>query len=85
MIPPDRIPANTPRDNIVIVQSAKILDMAMLTYAVASSTRLAMVNQLLQEALRDVPGADFIEIRAIRYDVKEEPDERAAQPAPDAE
>ena len=72
VIPPDRVPANTPRDNIVIVQSAKILDMAMLIVRGGVVNTLAMVNQLLQEAMRDVPGADFIEIRAIRYDVKEE-------------
>jgi hypothetical protein len=35
-----------------------------------------IVAQLVREVLAEVPDADFIEVRAIRYDVKEGNDER---------
>jgi hypothetical protein len=55
-----------------IVQCSKLTSVEMLR-AFASD---AMLSVLVREVLAEVPGADFIEIRAIRIDVKEDNDER---------
>ena len=79
------IPPGTPRDDVIIVQSVKILDLMSPLVMQARVSRLYMLNQLAGEALADVPDADFIEIRAVRYDVKEDTGERSAKPVPDPE
>ncbi len=68
-------------EGIRIVQCSKLTSVEMLR-AFASD---AMLSVLVREVLVEVPGADFIEIRAIRIDVREEPDERAISPAPSGE
>lgn len=83
MIPPERIPANTPRDNVVLVESVKILELASPIVSQAVISRAAMVVQLVNEVTKDVPDADFIEVRAIRYDVKGDDSERTISGPPD--
>lgn len=61
-----------------IVQCAKVASADLLALARA---HFGIVNQLVKEVLTEVPDADFIEIRAIRIDVKEGKDERPAGPA----
>jgi hypothetical protein len=70
-------------DEVVIVSSRKIASFEMLQHA-----RLSIINQLLAEALRDVPNPDFIEVAAVRFDPKphpeqEDPGERTTQQVPD--
>ena len=70
-------------DEVVIVQSVKTT-----CYPVEGHTRLMIINQLVTEAMADVPEPDLIEVRVIRYDAvprQEEPDERSAQQPPDPE
>lgn len=77
------IPSEVPEGKeVVIVQSAKITSAEMVKHA-----RIAFVGQLIAEVMREVPGADFIEVRAIRYDVvdKEEGSERSAGAVPPVE
>jgi hypothetical protein len=64
-----------------IVQCSKLTSVEMLR-AFASD---AMLSVLVREVLAEVPGADFIEIRAVRIDVREEPDERGISSAPSGE
>lgn len=64
-------------NGVRIVQCSKLTSVEMLK-AFASD---AMLSVLVREVLAEVPGADFIEIRAIRIDVKEGKDERPAGPA----
>jgi predicted mannosyl-3-phosphoglycerate phosphatase (HAD superfamily) len=67
-----------------IVQCSKLTSVEMLR-AFASD---AMLSVLVREVLAEVPGADFIEIRAIRIDVKEDNDERTtgtALPGPEGD
>ncbi len=71
VIPPERIPANL-KDDVVVVQSVKILDMASPLVTHSFLSRAMLVNQLISEAAQEVPDCDFIEIRAVRYDVKED-------------
>jgi hypothetical protein len=61
-----------PEAGIRIVQCSKLTSVEMLRAFVSD----AMLSILVREVLAEVPGADFIEIRAIRIDVKEEGDER---------
>lgn len=49
---------------IRIIQTVKLSDAEMLKIP-------AHIRVLVAEILREVPDPDFIEIRAIRYDVKE--------------
>jgi hypothetical protein len=56
-----------------IVQCVKMESTSMLSYAM---NQTIIVAQLVREVLAEVPDADFIEVRAIRYDVKEGNDER---------
>jgi hypothetical protein len=51
-----------------IVQCVKTESTSMLSYAM---NQTIIVAQLVREVLAEVPDADFIEVRAIRYDVKE--------------
>lgn len=66
-----------PDPGLRIIQCSKLTSVEMLR-AFASD---AMLSVLVREVLAEVPGADFIEIRAIRIDVKEDTDERPAGPA----
>lgn len=71
--------ADQPEPGVRIVQSIRVesADLLKLTRA-----NFGIVNQLVREVLAEVPDADFIEVRAIRYDVKEDTDERSVSPAP---
>jgi len=64
-----------------VIQCAKLTSVDMLK----SFSSDIMLSVLVREVLSEVPGADFIEIRAIRIDIEEDGDERTTQPAPDAE
>lgn len=64
-----------------IVQCSKLTSVEMVR-AFASD---AMLSILVREVLAEVPGADFIEIRAIRIDVKEGNDERDTTAVPPGE
>lgn len=55
-----------------IVQCSKLTSVAMLRAFVSD----AMLSILVREVLAEVPGADFIEIRAIRIDPEGGPHER---------
>lgn len=72
--------ANELRD-LAVVQVKKLVSTEMLTYG----PQIAIVAQLVREVLTEVPDADFIEVRAIRYDVKEEGDERDVTAVPPGE
>lgn len=84
MIPPDQFPANMPRDNIIVAQSVKILELGSPLVTNTFITRAMQVNVLVNELFKEMPDADFIEIRAIRYDVKEDTDGGTVTGAPDA-
>jgi hypothetical protein len=73
------MPANDRDPGIVLVQAVKVIPTEMITTA-----RFPLLWQTAMDVMKEVPGSDFIEIRAIRYDAKEN-DERPPQPAPDAE
>lgn len=64
-----------------IVQCAKLTSVEMLREFSAHG----MLSILVREVLAEVPGADFIEIRAIRIDAEEEGNERSVSPAPAGE
>lgn len=68
-----------------IVQCAKVASTDVLLLARA---HFGVINQLVKEVLTEVPDADFIEVRAIKFEVKEGDDERstgAAHPGPDTD
>lgn len=82
MIEPSNMPANNRDQGIVTIEITKILEMG--TPLPMITTRAMQVNILVNELLRELPDADFIEIKAVRYTAKEGNDERSTQPAPDA-
>lgn len=65
--------ANEPGRRIVLVQSSRVSSVDMLRAAV---TTAMVVNQLVREVLADIPDADFIEVRAIKYKPEEGKSER---------
>jgi len=63
-----------------IAQCSKLSSVPLILQAISMTS---IVTQLVREVLEEVPDADFIEVRAIRYDVEEESNERPAGSAPD--
>lgn len=51
-----------------IIQAARTTKTSPLLQARAN---YGIVNELVKEVLTEVPDADFLEIRAIRYDIEE--------------
>jgi hypothetical protein len=62
-----------------IVQCAKRTALDLITQGISQTV---IVNQLVLEVMREVPDADFIEVRAIKYEVEGGNDERSISPAP---
>ena len=62
-VPPDK---HDP--GIRVIQCAKLTSVEMLK----SFSSDVMLSVLVREVLTEVPGADFIEIRAIRIDMEED-------------
>lgn len=71
---------NEPGRRITVIQTAKTTSTQMLRFG----PQVAIVASLVREVLSEIPDADFIEIRAIKYEV-EEPNERDVTPVPPGE
>lgn len=65
-----------------IMQCVKVSSLDLLT---AGISQLVFVNQLVNEVMSEIPDADFIEVRAIKYVVEGGNDERSVSPAPPGE
>ena len=63
---------------IRIVQATEMLSVEMIHRAIAP---LALIRVAIADVIKEVPGADFIEIRAVRFDRQEDNDERTTGPA----
>lgn len=75
--------ADTPEPGVRIYQCVQTLSVDMLNMSISP---MALLRVLVAEVLREVPGADFIEIRAIRYDPEKGNDsERSVSPVPPGE
>lgn len=64
-----------------IIQATQLLSVEMIHQAIAP---IALIRVAVAEVIKEVPGADFIEIRAVRFD-KEEPGERDVTAVPPGE
>lgn len=74
---PDR---NEP--GVRIVQCTQLLSVEMIHRAIAP---LALIRTMVAEVIKEVPGADFIEIRAVRFDREGGSDERDVTAVPPGE
>lgn len=59
---------------VTVVKSKQVVSMALLGGAI---NRLGILQHALSEAMKQVPGADYIEISVLRYDVEEEENDEA--------
>ncbi len=65
-------PQSYEEDDVVIITSRKIASWGMMQIS-----SLSIINQLLAEALRDVPDPDFIEVSVVKYSSKQAEQEGA--------
>ena len=77
MTNPDR-----PEPGYRIVQCAKRTALDLITHGISQTV---VVNQLVLEVMREIPDADFIEVRAIKYEVEGGDDERDVTAVPPGE
>lgn len=65
-----------------IVELSRMTSVELLRLAMSPA---GILRVIMHELLTEIPGADFIEIRAVRFDSPGGNDERSPQPVPDAE
>lgn len=66
-------------DDVRIIECSRMMSAEMLTLAIAPQ---GIIRMTIAELLNEVPSPDFIEIRAIRYEPKEDTDGGHVIPAP---
>lgn len=69
---------NEPGTRITVVQVSR----SVATHLYQYGPQIAIVSQLVREVLADIPDADFIEVRAIKYRPEEGTSERTISEPP---
>jgi hypothetical protein len=77
-VPPPSPDGNTP--GLRIIQAKKAVGTGILAGVIS---QMGIILGLVRDVMAEVPDADFIEIRAIRYEEAE--DERDVTPVPPGE